>query len=108
MFLEKSKISNEMSLENIRENNEKKNLKKNVKSNEKKNEETNGENRFVKNSIDYSSYEPSHLESDDEDKSLIELEENDLNELALLHFFNDFALLDIGIHDLIREIYFED
>lgn len=35
-------------------------------------------------------------------------EENDLNELAILSFFNDFALIDIGIHDFIREIYFED
>ena len=121
MFLDKSKISNEMPLENIRENSEnsenseknvknnvKKNVKKNVNKNVNKNEETNSENRFVKNSIDYSSYEPSHIESEGENKSLSDLEDNDLDELAILGFFNDFTLIDIGIHDLIREVYFED
>jgi hypothetical protein len=38
----------------------------------------------------------------------MDLEENDLNELALLGFFNDFALIDIGIHEFIREVYFEE
>ena len=99
MSFEKSKASNEMSLEKNGESNEK---------NVKKNGETNGENRYVKNSIDYSSNECSHVESDDGNKSLIDFEENDLNELALLEFFNDFTLIDIGIHDLIREVYFED
>ena len=109
MFLEKSKISNEMSLENIRENSENsENNEKNVNKNVNKNEETNSENRFVKNSIDYSSYEPSHIESEGENKSLSDLEDNDLDELAILGFFNDFTLMDIGIHDLIREVYFED
>jgi len=28
--------------------------------------------------------------------------------LALLGFFNDFALIDIGIHEFIREVYFEE
>ena len=34
--------------------------------------------------------------------------ENDLNELALLGFFNDFTLVDVGLHDFIREVYFEE
>lgn len=38
----------------------------------------------------------------------IDHDENYLAELALLGFFNDFALIDIGIHDFIREVYFED
>ena len=68
MSLEKSKASNEMSLEKNGESDEK---------NVKKNEETNGENRYVKNSIDYSSNECSHVESDDGNKSLIDFEENE-------------------------------
>ena len=83
-------------------------LEKNKEHNEKINNENNEEDMYVKNSVDYSSYERSQSECDEEDEILIDPEENDLNELALLGFFNDFALLDIGIHDLIREIYFED
>ena len=82
-------------------------LEKNKKRNEKINNENDEEDMYVKNSVDYSSYEHSQSEGDGEDEILIDYE-NDLNELALLGFFNDFALLDIGIHDLIREIYFED
>ena len=82
-------------------------LEKNKEHNEKINNENNEEDMYVKNSVDYSSYELSQSEGDGEDEILID-QENDLNELALLGFFNDFALIDIGIHDLIREIYFED
>ena len=82
-------------------------LEKNKERNEKINNENNDEDMYVKNSVDYSSYERSQYEGDGEEEILIDYE-NDLNELALLGFFNDFALLDIGIHDLIREIYFED
>ena len=82
-------------------------LEKNKKRNEKINNENDEEDMYVKNSVDYSSYERSQSEGDGEDEILID-QENDLNELALLGFFNDFALIDIGIHDLIREIYFED
>ena len=82
-------------------------LEKNKERNEKINNENNEEDMYVKNSVDYSSYERSQSEGDGEDEILID-QENDLNELALLGFFNDFALIDIGIHDLIREIYFED
>ena len=82
-------------------------LEKNKERNEKINNENFDEDMHVKNSVDYSSYELSQSEGDGEDEILID-HENDLNELALLGFFNDFALIDIGIHDLIREIYFED
>ena len=77
------------------------------KSNVIKEENSKG-NRYVKNSVDYSSYELSQSYGDRENESTIDLEENDLNELVLLGFFNDFALIDIGMHDLIREIYFDD
>ena len=30
------------------------------------------------------------------------------DELAMLGFFKEFTLVDIGLHDFIREIYFED
>ncbi|MBQ3472914.1 MAG: hypothetical protein IJH35_02420 [Methanobrevibacter sp.] len=83
-------------------------LEKNKENNEKNNNEKYEEDMYVKNSVDYSSNESYYLSGDWEDEDQIDFEENDLNELALLHFFNDFALLDIGIHDLIREIYFED
>ena len=69
---------------------------------------------YVKNSIDYCSCEqsPSNLSTssggDGESEVPIDLEENDLNELALLGFFNDFALIDMGIHEFIREVYFEE
>ena len=77
------------------------------KSNVIKEENSEG-NRYVKNSVDYSSYELSQSYGDRENESPIDLEENDLNELVLLGFFNDFTLIDIGMHDLIREIYFDD
>ena len=95
-----------MSLENKKENNE-----ENIEENNK------GkcvEDMFVKNSIDYCSCEnsSSNLSSSSggrgENEIPIDLEENDLNELALLGFFNDFALVDIGIHEFIREVYFEE
>ena len=104
MSLKKTKLSNEISLVKRGELNE-----RNVERiDERIDEETNKKNIFVKNSIDYSSYDPSHVESDDEKKHLSDFEENDLDEMALLSFFNDFTLMDIGIHDLIREVYFED
>ena len=104
MSLKKTKLSNEISLVKSGELNE-----RNVERiDERIDEETNKKNIFVKNSIDYSSYDPSHVESDDEKKHLSDFEENDLDEMALLSFFNDFTLMDIGIHDLIREVYFED
>lgn len=104
MSLKKTKLSNEISLVKRGELNE-----RNVERiDERIDEESNKKNIFVKNSIDYSSYDPSHVESDDEKKHLSDFEENDLDEMALLSFFNDFTLMDIGIHDLIREVYFED
>ena len=104
MSLKKTKLSNEISLVKRGELNE-----RNVERiDERIDEETNKKNIFVKNSIDYSSYDPSHVESDDEKKHLSDFVENDLDEMALLSFFNDFTLMDIGIHDLIREVYFED
>ena len=108
MSLEKTKLSNEISLEKSRELNER-NVGRNVgRIDERIDEETNKKNIFIKNSIDYSSYEHSHVESDDENKHLSDFEENDLDEMAILGFFNNFSLMDIGIHDLIREVYFED
>ena len=104
MYLKKTKLSNEISLVKSGELNE-----RNVERiDERIDEESNKKNIFVKNSIDYSSYDPSHVESDDEKKHLSDFVENDLDEMALLSFFNDFTLMDIGIHDLIREVYFED
>ena len=85
-----------MSLENKKE------------SNEDKNKENRKDERYVKNSRDYSSYETSQSGGDGESEVPIDLEENDLNELALLGFFNDFALIDMGIHEFIREVYFEE
>lgn len=85
-----------MSLENKKE------------SNEERNKENRKDDKYVKNSRDYSSYEPSQSGGDGENEIPMDLEENDLNELALLGFFNDFALVDIGIHEFIREVYFEE
>ena len=100
MSLEKNiQESNEKNKENFEDIIEEYNFENNIEKYE--------EDMYVKNSVDYSSYELSQSEGDGEDEILID-QENDLNELALLGFFNDFALLDIGIHDLIREIYFED
>ena len=112
MYLKKTKLSNEISLVKSGELNER-NVERNVgrideRIDERIDGESNKKNIFVKNSIDYSSYEPSHIESEGENKSLSDLEDNDLDELAILGFFNDFTLMDIGIHDLIREVYFED
>ena len=74
--------------------------------------EHNGENykegKYVKNSIDYACNEHSQLMGGGDNEIPIDLGENDLNELALLGFFNDFALVDIGIHEFIREVYFEE
>ena len=85
-----------MSLENKKE------------SNEERNKENRKDDKYVKNSRDYSSYEPSQSGDDGENEIPMDLEENDLNELALLGFFNDFALIDMGIHEFIREVYFEE
>lgn len=99
-----------MSLKNKKECNE----ENNKENNEKNNKGNYHEDMYVKNSIDYGSCEPSpsNLSSssggDGESEFPIDLEENDLNELALLGFFNDFALIDIGIHEFIREVYFEE
>ena len=81
-----------MSLENKKE------------SNEEKNKENRKDDRYVKNSRDYSSYE--HAQSRGDGESEVPIDH--LNELALLGFFNDFALIDIGIHEFIREVYFEE
>lgn len=83
-------------------------LGKNKENNEKSNDEKYEEDMYVENSVDYSSNESYQLGGDGEEEIHIDHEENDLNDLALLYFFNDFALIDIGLHDLIREIYFED
>ena len=99
-----------MSLENRKECNE----ENNEENNEKNNKGNCNEDMYVKNSIDYCSCEhsPSNLSTssggDGESEVPIDLEENDLNELALLSFFNDFALIDMGIHEFIREVYFEE
>lgn len=99
-----------MSLENKKECKE----ENNEVNNEKNNKGNYHEDRYLKNSIDYGSCEhsPSNLSSssggDGESEIPIDLEENDLNELALLGFFNDFALIDMGIHEFIREVYFEE
>ncbi len=97
--------------------------------------ENNKENRYVKSSIDYSSYgseketeqNPDDLNEFDDmcklsDSDCLDLlddcnceNENstdqlidDVDELLMLGFFNDFTLIDIGIGDFIREIYFEE
>ena len=71
------------------------------------NEENFKEEKFM-NRVDNSPCEHSQSGGDGENEILNDLEENDLNELALLGFFNDFALIDIGIHEFIREVYFEE
>ena len=71
------------------------------------NEENFKEEKFL-NRVDNSSCEHSQSGGDGENEIPNDLEENDLNELALLGFFNDFALIDIGIHEFIREVYFEE
>ena len=83
-------------------------LENKKESNEERNKENRKDDKYVKNSRDYSSYEPSQSGGDGENEIPMDLEENDLNELALLGFFNDFALVDIGIHEFIREVYFEE
>ena len=95
--------------------------------------ENKNENIYVKNSVDYSHYgcdEESEIlsdsdcldllddcigEDDIQDNSLVEGDEirstpsiEDLDELAMLGFFREFTLMDIGIDEFIREIYFED
>ena len=95
------------------------------------------ENRYVKNSVDYMDYdhkdEIDELTDSDcldllDDIELENLRANELcknsrdsnplinlpnpiepiDELAILGFFNEFTLMDIGIGDFIREVYFED
>lgn len=117
--------------------------------------ENKNENRYVKKSIDYSSYECGEemdilsnsdcidllddcIEEDEihdtslsdeegiHDTPLIDDDEiqrislcgedeihdaplcDDVDELAMLGFFSEFTLMDIGIGEFIREIYFED
>ena len=84
--------------------------------------ESKKESMYVKNSVDYSSYdccEENDMLTDSEcldllDDCVLENEitsiplSEDINELLMLGFFNEFALMDIGIGDFIREIYFED
>ena len=85
-----------MSLENKKEINEENFKEENFK-----------EEKFL-NRVDNSPCEHSQSGGDGENEILNDLEENDLNELALLGFFNDFTLIDIGIHEFIREVYFEE
>lgn len=95
--------------------------------------ENKNENIYVKNSVDYSHYgcdEESEILSDSDCLDLLddfieedEIQNNsllkedefqniqlieDVDELAMLGFFNEFTLIDIGIGEFIREIYFED
>ena len=80
----------------------------NLINKKERNEENYKEDKYLKNSIDYAFDEPSQLMGDGDNEIPIDLEGNDLNELALLGFFNDFTLVDIGIHEFIREVYFEE
>ena len=84
----------------------------NKKENKKENK---NENIYVKNSVD----EESEILSDSDCLDLLDdcIEEDeiqnfplsdDVDELAILGFFNEFVLMDIGIGDFIREVYFED
>ena len=82
--------------------------KKDLVNKKECNDENYKEDKYVKNNIDYACDEHSQLMGDGDNEIPIDLEENDLNELALLGFFNDFALVDIGIHEFIREVYFEE
>ena len=93
------------------------------------------ENRYVKNSIDYSYYDcekETEQNSDDlnefedmcilSDSDCLDLLDDcaceneisndqlidDIDELLMLGFFNDFTLIDIGMGDFIREVYFEE
>lgn len=84
--------------------------------------EKKNENRYVKNSIDYGSYECGEemdILSNSDCLDLLDdcIEEDeiqntplseDVDELAMLGFFSEFTLMDIGIGEFIREIYFED
>ena len=76
--------------------------------NKKEINEENFKEEKLLNRVDNSSCEHSQSGGDGENEILNDLEENDLNELALLGFFNDFTLIDIGIHEFIREVYFEE
>lgn len=97
--------------------------------------ENNKEKRYVKNSVDYSSYDCGK-ETEQNPNDLIEFDDmcelsdsdcldllddcscenenssnqfiDDTDELLMLGFFNNFTLIDIGIGDFIREIYFEE
>ena len=84
--------------------------------------ENKNENIYVENSIDYSSYgcgeEMDILSNSDcldllddcieEDEIQVTPLSDDVDELAMLGFFNEFTLIDIGIGEFIREVYFED
>jgi hypothetical protein len=63
---------------------------------------------FELENIEYDEYCKNSRDSNPLIKLPCPFPENDLNELALLGFFNDFTLIDIGIHDFIREVYFEE
>ena len=63
---------------------------------------------FELENIEYDEYCKNSRDSNPLIKLPCPCPENDLNELALLGFFNDFTLIDIGIHDFIREVYFEE
>ena len=82
--------------------------KKDLVNKKECNDENYKEDKYVKNNIDYACDEHSQLMGDGDNEIPIDLEGNDLNELALLGFFNDFTLVDIGIHEFIREVYFEE
>lgn len=89
--------------------------------NENKNKNENG-NIYVKNSVDYSSYghdEEIDVMTNSDCLDLLDdcIEEDeiqkiplidDVDELAILGFFNEFTLVDIGMAGFIREVYFED
>lgn len=46
--------------------------------------------------------------TDSECLDLLDDFEENLDELEILAFFNEFALVDISLNDFIREVYFED
>ena len=97
--------------------------------------ENNKENIYVKNSVDYSKNKkkketkqnPNDLNEFEDmcilsDSDCLDLLDDcaceneisndqlidDVDELLMLGFFNDFTLIDIGIGDFIREVYFEE
>lgn len=84
--------------------------------------EKKNDNKYVKNSIDYSSFESGEemdILSNSDCLDLLDdcIEEDEIqhdpsiegvDELAMLGFFSEFTLMDIGIGEFIREIYFED